>query len=254
MIPVFVTVRNSSTRLPGKCFLKLGEYTVLEFILNRLPDSVFYPIVCTSTDSSDDLIADFCTKNSFHVFRGSLENKVRRWSDCVNEFGLNYVHLLDCDDPYFDPLEVEFSYTYASKNSLGILKTSMKSDFGFASVGTTVNRDFITGAAILADKENSQDFDVIPWDLISPEGMKIERLPDSTLTQSRNLARLTLDYQEDYELLTTLAEQFGPSSSRLELENYLNCHPELLKINDHRSQDFLDNKKRKLKTNFNLSQ
>ena len=58
--------------------------------------------MCTSTDSSDDLIEKLAKKEGVKCFRGSLVNKLKRWADCANHFKINAFHTIDADDPFFD--------------------------------------------------------------------------------------------------------------------------------------------------------
>ena len=72
MIPGFVTVRTSSTRLPAKCLLPFGDGNVLEHVIRRARAFGIEPIVCTSIDSSDDLIEKIAGTEGVCCFRGSL--------------------------------------------------------------------------------------------------------------------------------------------------------------------------------------
>ena len=46
----FITVRTSSTRLPNKCLLPLGENNILTSVILRCIKYNIEPIVCTSVD------------------------------------------------------------------------------------------------------------------------------------------------------------------------------------------------------------
>ena len=83
---LLITARYSSSRLPGKLLLDLGGRTVLSHSILRAQAAGFSPILCTSTDDSDDVIAKEASLHSIRVFRGSLLNKIQRWADC-------FVHL-----------------------------------------------------------------------------------------------------------------------------------------------------------------
>ena len=54
----FVTVRSSSTRLPGKCFLRLGKLDVISHVIKRARNYNLIPIVCTSDSKDDDKIVE----------------------------------------------------------------------------------------------------------------------------------------------------------------------------------------------------
>ena len=102
-----ITVRTTSTRLPKKCLLPFGESTVLHHIIRRAVWYGLEPIVCTSTDPGDNVIEQIATEEKAKCFRGALQNKLKRWADCANLFGLDSFHTIDADDPFFDG---EFSH------------------------------------------------------------------------------------------------------------------------------------------------
>ena len=83
-VPGLITVRSSSSRLPNKCFLPFGERcNVLEHIIRRAKHYNLDPIICTSTDPSDDLIEEFGYKPSTSVEQG-VENFVRWYQEYHN--------------------------------------------------------------------------------------------------------------------------------------------------------------------------
>ena len=88
MIPSFITVRTKSKRLPQKCLLPFGDCNVIEHIIHRTNHYQLEPIICTSTDPSDDILEEIACKENVKVFRGSLINK-------LNESG-NYFFYIQC--------------------------------------------------------------------------------------------------------------------------------------------------------------
>ena len=98
----FITVRTKSKRLPSKCLLSFGDCNVIEHIIFRAKHYDLDPIICTSIDSSDDVLEEIANKNSVKIFRGSLINKIKRWYDCCNYYNIERFHTIDADDPFFD--------------------------------------------------------------------------------------------------------------------------------------------------------
>ena len=102
----FITVRTSSTRLPNKCLLPLGDETVISHVVKRAIAYGIEPIICTSTDKSDDILEEISKELGVKCFRGSLVNKLKRWLDCAEHFNVNSFHTIDADDPFFDGSEM----------------------------------------------------------------------------------------------------------------------------------------------------
>lgn len=249
--PALITVRATSGRLPNKCFLPLGGIRVLDHVIYRVRAGGFRPIVCTSVEVSDDRIEAIAHELGVEVFRGDLENKLNRWKSCMQEFNLPAAHLVDADDPYFDPIEMHESYDFMMDESFNLVRTSIRSDSGFASVGTSIRFDFIQELVKRATSLKSSNFDVIPWDLLLlPEDL-VAIMPDKNLGISPSLIlRLTLDYPEDYELLSTLGKVFKVDTPRSEIESFLSNNKNLLEINLSRGVDFMQNKSNFISNHF----
>src|SRR5260221_3837877 len=89
-IMVVVQARMSSTRLPGKVLLPIMGKPLLFYLVERLRrikriDGI---IIATSQDTSDDPIAAFCTAESLHCVRGSLDDVLSRMYAASSLFDL----------------------------------------------------------------------------------------------------------------------------------------------------------------------
>lgn len=226
---------------------------VLQHLVERVKGANLHPLICTSIDPTDDVIVGLAEKLGVKYFRGSLLNKVKRWADCAVSFNSEYVHIIDADDPLIDTSEIHESINAASVGGLDLLRTSDRSDSGYASVGMTIRSDFLVTLSRRVALLKSQDLDVIPWKLILEETDRISKKQDKVLVSDSALSlRLTLDYETDLELISSLIEELGNTVSRLDLERYLESHPTLATINAGNTSLFLQNKKEQLKRNFDL--
>ena len=197
------------------------------------------PYIFTSVEESDDDVESLARGLATPVFRGSLENKVDRWYQGFEFFGLEDGHLVDVDDPFFDPVRCKSSLDQLrSTEGCELVLPSERSDSGEAYVGTSIGRNALRNARLTLRALGIENTDVVPWSLLVPE-LNTAR-SDDEVGPAR--FRLTLDYPEDYELLTLLANQFGPTTRRKELESFLSDHGELTAINYFRNEEFLDNK------------
>ena len=128
----FVTVRFASTRLPGKCMMRLGGETVLSHVIRRCIDADIRPIVCTTTGTEDDVITKLAEDMDVEVFRGASVNKMKRWADCASAYKVDYFHTIDADDPFFDEEEIKSSMAVLVKNELDVVYPSASSSNGGA--------------------------------------------------------------------------------------------------------------------------
>jgi spore coat polysaccharide biosynthesis protein SpsF (cytidylyltransferase family) len=233
--------------------LPLGRHSVLGNSFLRAKDGNFFPILCTSDHDSDDALVNEAINYGVPYFRGDLLNKIKRWSACAVNFNFNEVHIIDGDDPFFDCDEIWASVRKRQNENLDLLKTSKRSDAGFASVGFSTTSKYLRVLADRTDLLPSNDLDVIPWNLIIKDSDRISTAQDSYLISDRELGlRLTLDYPEDLELLNLVLTACGENAKRISIENYLNDNRQMIQINYFRNSDFLSNKVTQLYKNFNL--
>jgi spore coat polysaccharide biosynthesis protein SpsF len=233
-IPAFITVRSSSTRLPEKCFLPFGNGTVLEHIIQRVQYYNLEPIVCTTTEDSDDAIVDLARKCNVNFYRGPIANKLLRWSQCCEYFGIEAFHSVDADDPFFDGNEIISSMKMLQEENLDMVCPTESSSAGGASVGYSITADIVKKAC----KGLDEDIDTeMMW-------YHMEKIPDlktKILSETRkNISnmRLTLDYKEDYWLLESVRRMVGNLASRDKVDRLFLSNPDLYKINWFRNDEW----------------
>ena len=76
---LIIQARINSKRLPGKVLMKLGKYTIIEFLYKRLIKSkkIDKVIVATTTNKTDDILCDYLDNINIHYFRGSENNVLK---------------------------------------------------------------------------------------------------------------------------------------------------------------------------------
>jgi len=228
IIPGFITVRSTSSRLPKKCFLPFGENTnVLQHIIRRAIHYNIDPIVCTSTDPSDDAIETIAKKEGVKIFRGSLVNKLQRWADCAKHFELAAFHTVDADDPFFDGKEMHRSMRLMNEGGYDIVCPSYSSSSGGASVGYSLTSDIVKKA--VNDLSNGTDTEMMWYYIEKIEGRKTVILTENA--EQPLTIRLTLDYEEDYWLLRTVQRLVGNVALRSEVDELFRRNPDLYKVN-----------------------
>lgn len=233
-IPGLVTVRTSSARLPAKCLLPFGEGNVLEHVIRRARAFGIEPIVCTSTDSSDDVIEAIAAREGARFFRGSLANKLKRWADCASHLSLPAFHTVDADDPFFDADEIRRSMALLSAKKLDMVCPTESSSSGGASVGYSLTADIVRRAS--ANLADATDTEMMWYHVEKVPNLRSAILPE--ITSDPVMVRLTLDYQEDYWLLDSVRRMVGNLATRREVDNLLIRNPDLYKINWFRNQEW----------------
>ncbi len=231
-IPGFITVRTTSTRLPEKCLRSFGEGNVLEHMVNRCRFYDIDPVICTSTDKTDDIVEEIARNQNVKFFRGSLENKLRRWLECCKYFELDGFHTVDADDPFFDGNLMRKSYELLDKGYDMVCPTE-SSSAGGASVGYSLTKSIVEKAcSTVSENENTE----MMWYYID----KVDHLKKAILTDDAKhpMMRLTLDYEEDYWLLETVRKVVGNLATRNEVDDLFMRNPDLYKVNWFRNVEW----------------
>ena len=230
----FITVRTSSTRLPNKCLLPLGDETVISHVVKRAISYGIEPIICTSTDKSDDILEEISKELGVKCFRGSLVNKLKRWLDCAEHFNVNSFHTIDADDPFFDGSEMIESLNLLKSGNCDVVCPTKSSSAGAASVGYSLTSAVIKRA--LVNLGDDTDTEMMWFYLEKLHGVQITTLSERYRQIPR--IRLTLDYEEDYWLLASIARILGNSASRDAVNRLFLKNPDFSKINFFRNTEW----------------
>jgi spore coat polysaccharide biosynthesis protein SpsF (cytidylyltransferase family) len=194
--------------------LPLGNCKVIEHVIRRCKNFGFRAIVCTTTAEADDILEHIADVEDVEIFRGNIDPQAR-WLDCAIWHDIYSFHAIDCDDPYFDPLEVERSYSYMNDLSLHcVMPTKSSSNYALGMMGTSLSRRK-GETRILPEKD-----------------------------QPRRI-RLTLDYEEDYWLLQSIARNGCDENSSRPTVEAVASYP-MTSINHFRNEDWKANQCREI--------
>lgn len=234
MIPGFVTVRTSSSRLPEKCLLPFGEGNVIEHVIRRARHFGLDPIVCTSVEPSDDILERIASAEKAKCYRGALSNKLKRWMDCADYFNLKMFHTVDADDPFFDGTEMRRSFEFCTEGGWDMVCPTESSSAGGASVGYTLATEAVRRACEGLAEE--ADTEMMWYYLEKVPGLKRVVLPERDPRPKK--LRLTLDYQEDYWLLESVRRITGNLAPRGAVDGLFHRNPDLYLINWFRNDEW----------------
>lgn len=222
-----VTVRAASTRLPNKCFLGFGETNVLGHVISRCRATGFEPIVATTND--DRTIVEQCRSLDVRCTTGPTSDKLARWMQACDEFDVKSFVAVDCDDPFFDPI-LSTEMIQRIERSDSICSPDMRAYLG--SAGWSMSASALRRAC---ESKVTTDTEMI-WKAL-PTTVQVES-HDAHPSPIEDGLRLTLDYQEDYWLLSTVLRQLGPLCSRSQIVEFFQTHPGLMLINRFRNEEW----------------
>src|SRR5579884_2725480 len=96
-----IQARMSSTRLPNKVMMKLGELPVLGWCVRAAQATVGVDAVAvaTSSDPGDDGIAQWCEAQDIPCVRGELQDVLARFAKAAKQMKADIVIRLTADCP-----------------------------------------------------------------------------------------------------------------------------------------------------------
>ena len=209
MIPVMIAARLGSSRLPNKMLLDLGGMPVIEHMVKRCSHFGFRPIICCNFREDAE---KFSAETSCLDVFGTTSDVETALIECAMHYGLSVFHQIDGDDPFFCRDMVVASVQCFRQGKFSRILPSIYSQSGSGLVGTSYN-------------------------LPAPEDSVVEVLPDPA--NAIWPQRLTLDYEEDYHLLSAVNRMVGGyMAPRWAVDQLFERNPDLHKINWFRNEEW----------------
>jgi spore coat polysaccharide biosynthesis protein SpsF len=108
-IPVILQARMSSGRLPGKMLLSVGGRILFDRVVERCRQSreISEVIVATSSDPSDNALAERCASQGLKYHRGPLLDVAERFASAVRFARCEAFVRICGDSPFIDPALID---------------------------------------------------------------------------------------------------------------------------------------------------
>jgi len=128
-IRIILQARTNSRRLPGKVLLPIGGFPLAILCAKRLESCGRELILATSNEPSDDILAESASCEGVQVFRGSLDNVIKRFYDCTIDLKDDDVIIrTTADNPLPDGEFIEKMISLFRNSNSEYLGTSSPSD------------------------------------------------------------------------------------------------------------------------------
>ena len=202
---IIIQARMGSSRLPGKVMLPIGNTNVISLLIKRLEKIVDAQkiVVATTNQPEDDILYEHLLSKNIAVFRGSEDDVLSRFQECVVKFKNSDIIRVTADCPLID-IDVI--------NQLIKTHVNTQSDYSYLSpkFAEGVDVEVFSALALQQAYDNakllSEREHVTLYFHNNPDMFKITIL-DQIHDHSR--FRFTLDTTEDYEVLVKMSNFFG---------------------------------------------
>ena len=237
MIGCIIQARMGSSRLPGKTLIKLNQYrTTLDFVVNQLSFSALLDkiVIATTNLEQDNIIEANAKTLGIDCFRGSSDDVLDRYYHCAKKFQINTIVRITSDCPLIDPQIVD-----------QVIRKYQSEDYDY--VTNTLSRSYPIGT----------DVEIFSFEILEKTWQKAI-LPSErehvtlfirnkklnfklgNLKNSKNLGHLrwTLDRVEDLNLIRKIVVKINKNPILMsDILNLFSLEPELIKINEHITQN-----------------
>lgn len=226
-VDIFIPVRLSSTRLPNKCMKNISGKSVLKLLIENLQFSkkIRNIIVCTTNMKSDDDLIKYLEKEKIMYFCGNEKDILVRYLDAAYKHNTDFIVSVDGDDIYTDAVHVD-KIIDEYENSKSDYVGSKGFPHGYVPVGfKTEALKKICKLKIANNTETGYRNFFTETKLFKCTYIE----PNKNFENLKNL-RLSLDYQEDFELAIEIHKALGHNFHLEDISELFKRKPELFEI------------------------
>ncbi len=230
-----IEARLNSTRLPGKILLEIKGKPVLQIFIERAQKSKLIDdiVVATTTNPKDIAIINLCKEIGVKYYMGSEDDVLDRVLKAAKSLNADIIVELISDNPLIDPEVIDNAIQYFLDNDYDYISNfhpiTFPSGIGIQVFPSKILEEVSKLTNDPFDREN------VTWYIYHhKEKYNCGNYPAPKELKDPKL-RLDLDYQEDYELIKKIYNNFSTFHFSLkDVLTLLKQKPELRKINANR--------------------
>jgi spore coat polysaccharide biosynthesis protein SpsF len=240
-----IQARMASSRLPGKVLQELGHQPVLAWVVRRArrANLINQVVVATTSEASDDPVAEYCLAEGIALTRGSMQDVLDRYYQSAKHFKADVIVRLTGDCPLIDPemLDANLSEFLLAEPRLDFAANRLPPPYK-RTIPIGLDAEFCRFEGLeyvwkVADQKHQREH-VMPYFYEHPEKFNILHI---THDPDYGQYRWTVDTPEDLELLRKIVEHFPGRDdfSWLEVLEVVQADPELAELNiDIKHKDY----------------
>lgn len=224
-----IQARMTSQRLPGKVLRLLGGRPVLSWVVRAAQESGVFEdvVVATSTDPTDDVVAEAAATMEVQVVRGSLDDVLDRFALVLDAFNPDAVVRLTADCPLLDPAVIRLATNAFDPTELDYLSTTV-----IRTLPRGLDVEVCSSEALRLAATHATGVDRIHVTSHLYREVGKFRVAGLVFASRGERFRVTLDTPEDAELLdATVAHMGDEAPSYSSLIRFLDGHPEISSLN-----------------------
>lgn len=229
-IGAIIPYRMNASRLPNKPLADVAGQTALDRVVARARGCKYVTEVgiATTTEATDDALADAAQARGLRVFRGSVNDVLRRFAEAAATFGFDVVVEVDGDD-----LLCSSEYMDRGVEHQRATGADMVSFRGLP-IGATPNILTRTALERAVREKSSDDTATGFFRFLTESGRFMVEQPVVTdVAHHHDTARMTLDYPEDLAFFSAVYRELDqrPAWTFTDLVALFRARPDIISIN-----------------------
>ncbi len=218
-IVAIIQARTGASRLPEKTLKHLLDKPIFVHVFERVSRSkqIHEMVIATSSEPSDDRIADICKEHDITCFRGDLNDGLSRYHEAACSSGAEIIVRITADCPLIDPEIIDRTISFFANNIGSIDYTSNIEPPTFPD-GLDV--EVFTFEAL--DEANKKAVLISDREHVTPYMRKhMKKATYALLDKDYSNLRWTVDTKEDFEVVETIYKHFGSSIAEVGMNEIL---------------------------------
>ncbi|WKE66732.1 glycosyltransferase family protein [Gallaecimonas kandeliae] len=234
MILAILQARMSSSRLPGKVMADILGMPMIGRQLERLARcrNIDKLLVATSTDESDDPLADWLAHEGIAFYRGDLKDVLGRFAAAARPYQPSQVVRLTADCPLADPQVIDQLIAQHLAGGFDYSSNCWDPSFPDGLDAEILSYDWLK--RLDAQAQAPMEREHVTYYFRSHE-QEIHR-GELRREPPRAELRLTVDNPEDLALVRAIYQALYPGNPQFTTEDvvaFLDAHPALAQSNQH---------------------
>lgn len=220
-----IQARFSSTRLPGKILMRIGDKTLLEYVIDRVrrAKKIDKVVVATTDQKTDDATEKLLRKIGADYFRGSEKDVLDRYWQCSQRYP-DYKNIVrvtgDC--PLIDPVLIDEVVSFFQKGGFDYASNVCPPTFPDGMDVEVFTRKALeesaNNAKLVSEREHVTQY-------IRNSGRYC--LGNYVGKKDFSRYRLTVDNPEDFEVVKFIIENTLPDANYFDYVKFIDGNPNI---------------------------
>lgn len=225
-IGIVIQARTGSTRFPSKIIKPFyNDQSILEIILKKLKKIKLPIIVATTVDSSDNIIEEISQELGIKVFRGGIDNVLKRMVDAAKLIEAKTVIRICADNPFLNINFLENLISYYTSENPDYASFSLQGNLPVIKSHQGLWAEIVKLSAL--EKTLSLTSEKLYLEHVTnflyanPEIFDIKLIDAPRSLYNKEYIRLTVDTEEDFQLTSSLFKLYIENDKFADINKFI---------------------------------